>query len=84
MLTRHKDYDPGRSKEERRFVQKLDIYLVTILSLGYFIKGLDQANMAAAFVTGMKKDLHMYGKELNLIDTSWTIGKCFISADPSF
>jgi MFS transporter, ACS family, pantothenate transporter len=62
-------------KEERKLVAKLDWSLLTILSLGYFIKGLDQANIASAFVSGMKVDLHMYGNQLNLVDTSWTIGK---------
>lgn len=32
------DYYPDRSKTERRFVQKLDVCLLTMLSLGYFIK----------------------------------------------
>lgn len=47
---------------------------MTIISLGYFIKGLDQANIGAAFVSGMKEDLNMYGTQLNLVDTSWTVG----------
>ena len=37
------DYEPGRSKEERRFIQRLDISVLVILSLGYFIKNLDQS-----------------------------------------
>lgn len=56
------------------FVQKLDLFLITMLSLGYFAKGLDQANIGTAFVSGMKEDLNMYGKQLNLVDTAWTIG----------
>lgn len=68
------DYEPGRSEEERRFISKLDVYLITLLSLGYFIKNLDQTNIAAAFVSGMKEDLQMNGNEVNLMDTSWTIG----------
>ncbi|OBT43997.1 hypothetical protein VE00_05695 [Pseudogymnoascus sp. WSF 3629] len=68
------DYDPSRTKEERLFVQKLDLFLITMLSLGYFAKGLDQANIGTAFVSGMKEDLNMYGKQLNLVDTAWTIG----------
>lgn len=39
------DYDPGRSKEETAFVQRLDISVLVILSLGYFIKNLDQTNI---------------------------------------
>lgn len=51
---------------------------MTMICLGYFIKGLDQANIGTAFISGMKEDLQMYGTQLNLVDTSWTIGS-FIS-----
>ncbi|KAJ4301621.1 hypothetical protein N0V90_003714 [Kalmusia sp. IMI 367209] len=68
------DYEPGRSHEERKFISKLDVYLITMLSLGYFIKNLDQTNIANAFVSGMKEDLQMNGNEVNLIDTAWTVG----------
>lgn len=68
------DYEPGRTEEERKFISKLDVYLITLLSLGYFIKNLDQTNIATAFVSGMKEDLKMNGNEVNLMDTSWTVG----------
>ncbi|KAI0132616.1 major facilitator superfamily transporter [Xylariales sp. AK1849] len=68
------DYDPGRSHEERVFIQKLDVFLITMLSLGYFIKNLDQGNISNAFVSGMKEDLAMNGNEINLVDTAWTVG----------
>ncbi|KAK4546689.1 hypothetical protein LTR36_001907 [Oleoguttula mirabilis] len=68
------DYEPGRSKEEAAFVQRLDFCVLTILSLGYFIKNLDQANIGNAFVSGMKEDLQMNGNQLNLIDVAWTCG----------
>ncbi|KAH7037543.1 major facilitator superfamily transporter [Microdochium trichocladiopsis] len=68
------DYEPGRSSEERKFVNKLDWYLVTMLSLGYFIKNLDQTNISNAYVSGMKEDLGMNANEINLIDVAWTCG----------
>ncbi|KAH7383982.1 major facilitator superfamily transporter [Pyrenochaeta sp. MPI-SDFR-AT-0127] len=68
------DYEPDRTPEERKFIQKLDIYLITMLSLGYFIKNLDQTNISNAFVSGMKEDLQMNKNEINLIDTAWTVG----------
>ncbi|KAK1502323.1 major facilitator superfamily transporter [Colletotrichum tamarilloi] len=68
------DYEPGRSQEERVFIQKLDVFLITMLSFGYFIKNLDQTNISNAFVSGMKEDLAMNGNEINLIDTAWTVG----------
>lgn len=68
------DYDPGRSKEEAAFVQRLDFYVLLILSLGYFIKNLDQTNISNAYVSGMKEDLQMNKNELNMIDVAWTCG----------
>lgn len=68
------DYEPGRTREERVFVQKLDVFLVTMLSFGYFIKNLDQTNIGNAFVSGMKEDLAMNGNEINLVDVAWTVG----------
>jgi MFS family permease len=68
------DYEPGRSKEETAFVQQLDFYVLLILSLGYFIKNLDQTNISNAYVSGMKEDLQMNKNELNMIDVAWTCG----------
>lgn len=68
------DYEPGRSKEETAFVQRLDFCVLTILGLGYFIKNLDQTNISNAYVSGMKEDLEMNSNELNMIDVAWTCG----------
>ena len=68
------DYDPGRSKEEARFIQRLDVSVLLILSLGYFIKNLDQTNISNAYVSGMKEELEMNANQLNLIDVAWTTG----------
>ncbi|KAF5512773.1 Pantothenate transporter liz1 [Colletotrichum aenigma] len=54
-----------KSPKERRFLFKLDAVLMTLTSLGYFIKYLDQVNINNAFVSGMKEDLSLYGNELN-------------------
>ncbi|KAF7563921.1 hypothetical protein G7046_g184 [Stylonectria norvegica] len=63
-----------KSPEERKFLFKLDAVILTFASLGYFIKNLDQININNAFVSGMKEDLGMYGNELNIMQTLWTIG----------
>jgi MFS transporter, ACS family, pantothenate transporter len=68
------DYDPKRTPAERAFLRKLDTYLISMLSFGYFIKNLDQGNVANAFVSGMKEDLAMAGNQINLVDAAWTVG----------
>ncbi|KAF2718146.1 major facilitator superfamily transporter [Polychaeton citri CBS 116435] len=68
------DYEPNRPKAETQFVQRLDFAVLTILSLGYFMKNLDQSNIANAYVSGMKEDLGMNANQLNIIDVAWTSG----------
>lgn len=63
-----------KSPQERRFLFKLDLVLMTFASLGYFIKYLDQININNAFVSGMKEDLNLFGNQLNYMQTSWTVG----------
>ncbi|KAI1767706.1 MFS general substrate transporter [Hypoxylon sp. FL1150] len=62
-----------KSREERRFLFKLDAVVLTFASLGYFIKNLDQINVNNAFVSGMKEDLGLYGNQLNYMITCWTV-----------
>ncbi|CAG9939974.1 unnamed protein product [Clonostachys rosea f. rosea IK726] len=63
-----------KSPEERRFLFKLDVALMTLASLGYFMKYLDQVNINNAFISGMKEDMGLFGNELNYMQTFWTIG----------
>lgn len=51
--------DPDKTKEEKRFLLKLDFFLLTYACLAYFSKSLDQANIANAYVSGMKEALKM-------------------------
>jgi MFS transporter, ACS family, pantothenate transporter len=64
----------NKSPEERQFLFKLDIVLMSFASLGYFIKYLDQVNINSAFVSGMKEDFGLYGNELNYLIAAWTVG----------
>ncbi|KAG0650221.1 MFS transporter [Hyphodiscus hymeniophilus] len=60
-----------KSPEERHFLLKLDFALLTFGCLGFFIKFLDTANLANAFV---KEDLGMFGNQLNYVTTAYTVG----------
>ncbi|KAF2499872.1 putative pantothenate transporter liz1 [Lophium mytilinum] len=62
------------SKEERRFLFKLDATLLTFGTLGMLIKWIDTSNITNAFVSGMKEDLGLYGNQYNYIVVSWTVG----------
>jgi len=45
--------DPDKPKEEKQFLLKLDIFLLTAACLGYFSKNLDQTNIQNAYVSGV-------------------------------
>ncbi|KAF2815549.1 putative pantothenate transporter [Mytilinidion resinicola] len=68
-------WDGGhRTKEERKLIQKLDWYIMSWATFGYFVRLLDSSNITNAYVSGMKEDLHFHGREYNLLSTYFTCG----------
>lgn len=61
-----------KTTEERRLLRKLDWSILTIGCLGFFMKYLDQGNLANAYVSGMQEDLSMYGNEYTYAQTAYT------------
>ncbi|KAJ5894162.1 hypothetical protein N7495_005853 [Penicillium taxi] len=59
--------------EEQRLLLKLDAAILSIGCLGFFMKYLDQGNMANAYVSGMKEDLSMLGNEYTYAGTVYTV-----------
>ncbi|KAI8936465.1 hypothetical protein NX059_006871 [Plenodomus lindquistii] len=66
--------DPDKPKEEKWFLFKLDVFLLTAACLGYFSKNLDQSNIGNAYVSGMKEALGMHGSELTYANNCFTAG----------
>ena len=66
--------DPDKPAAEKTFLLKLDFFLLTYTSLGYFCKNLDQANVNNAYVSGMKGALNMGGSELTYMGNVFTAG----------
>lgn len=50
--------------DQRWLLFKLDAFVLTFASIGYFLKNIDQSNVNNAFLSGMKEDLGMYGNQL--------------------
>lgn len=50
--------------EERRLLFKVDLFILTFASIGYFLKNIDQTNVNNAFLSGMDEDLGMHGNQL--------------------
>ncbi|KAL1406257.1 hypothetical protein Q8F55_007952 [Vanrija albida] len=65
-----------KSKEEKRFLLKLDIFLLTFGCISQIIKYLDQTNINTAYVSGMSDALNFNGNELNYFKTYFNIGYC--------
>ncbi|KAI8664409.1 MFS domain-containing protein [Fusarium keratoplasticum] len=67
-----------RTPEERAFVRRLDLFLMTFGCISQVIKFLDQTNITSAYVSGMKEDLELFGNELNFFTTYFNIGYCIM------
>ncbi|GJC84373.1 pantothenate transporter liz1 [Colletotrichum liriopes] len=67
-------YPSHLSKEESRFLRKLDAFLLTFCSVAFFLKWLDSSNINSAYVSGMKEELKLYGNEYSLFQTFYNVG----------
>ncbi|KAL1624844.1 hypothetical protein SLS54_003567 [Diplodia seriata] len=63
---------------ERVLLRKLDWSILTIGCLGFFLKYLDQGNLANAYVSGMQEALHMDGNEYTYAGTAYTVAYAFM------
>ncbi|KUL86966.1 hypothetical protein ZTR_05768 [Talaromyces verruculosus] len=64
------DYTPA----ERRFVSKIDFFILTWAGFSYFSKNLNSNNLSNAYVSGMKEEINVVGNEYQTFTTMWTIG----------
>ncbi|CAK4031342.1 Major facilitator superfamily domain, general substrate transporter [Lecanosticta acicola] len=69
---------PERTEEERAFVLRLDIFLLTFGCISQVIKYLDQQNINNAYVSGMQEDLNLHGNELNYFTTAFNVAYCIM------
>lgn len=60
--------------KERKYLGKLDFFLLTSSMLGYFIKNLNQSNVTTAYVNGMDEYYQMDSNQYNYMITLWTVG----------
>ncbi|KZT12858.1 MFS general substrate transporter [Laetiporus sulphureus 93-53] len=66
--------DIPETKAERALLLKIDWFILSYCCLMYFTTYLDGSNVANAYVSGMKEELHMYGDEYNKVNTMFTCG----------
>lgn len=67
-------FSPTDTPEERRLIIKLDLLIMIFVFLAYWAKVLDQSATSAAYVSGMKEDLKLFGNELNYLNTTYMVG----------
>ncbi|ATY59873.1 Major facilitator superfamily general substrate transporter [Cordyceps militaris] len=67
-------FSPSDTPEERRLILKLDLLILVFVFLAYWAKVLDQSALSAAYVSGMREDLHLFGNELNYLNTAYMVG----------
>lgn len=59
---------------ERKFLVKLDFFLMSSAMLGYFVKYINQSNVNTAYVNGMKEHYQMNGNQFTYLGTMFTVG----------
>ncbi|KAK9447735.1 major facilitator superfamily domain-containing protein [Limtongia smithiae] len=64
----------SKPPNERRYIERLDKFILTYALLSYGLKSLDVSNISNAFVSGMQEDLHLYGQERNLFYSTYSAG----------
>ncbi|KXJ86008.1 major facilitator superfamily domain-containing protein [Microdochium bolleyi] len=63
-----------QSAEERKFVRKIDFFIMTYCCLAYFFNFLDRAAFANAYVAGLREALNMGGHDYNTVLSVTTAG----------
>lgn len=66
-------FDEGTSKEEKILICKLDILVAFYVFVMFWLKILDQSNLANAYVSNMKEDLGMKGNDLVNTNTCYNV-----------
>lgn len=66
--------DPDKPADEKKFLLKLDFFLLSYTCLGYFCKGIDQANISNAYVSGLQEAIGMQGNDLSYASNVFTAG----------
>ncbi|OAA59717.1 major facilitator superfamily transporter [Niveomyces insectorum RCEF 264] len=66
--------DPDKPEHEKKFLRKLDFYLLTYTCMAYFCKNLDQANINNAYVSGMQEAINFGGNDLTYASNCFTAG----------
>ncbi|GBE79336.1 Pantothenate transporter liz1 [Sparassis crispa] len=62
------------TKAEQKLLLKIDWFILSYCCLMYFTNYLDRSNVANAYVSGMRQELHMHGTQYNKINTIFTCG----------
>ncbi|PWY89167.1 putative allantoate permease [Aspergillus heteromorphus CBS 117.55] len=61
-------------QDQRWLLFKVDAFVLTFASIGYFLKNLDLSNINNAYLSGMEEDLNMYGNQLVTSTSIYTVG----------
>ncbi|KAJ7709806.1 MFS general substrate transporter [Mycena rosella] len=66
--------EPPSTREERKLLFKIDWFVLSFVCLQYFSNYLDRANLANAYVSGMKEALNMQAHDFNNVNSMFTVG----------
>lgn len=76
-VERTDEFDPESKREpvnKRWVIAKIDLFVLSFVCLQYWINYVDRIGFTNAYVSGMKADLKMVGKDLSIANTCFTVG----------
>ncbi|KDN53324.1 MFS general substrate transporter [Tilletiaria anomala UBC 951] len=65
---------PPSDSAERKLLLKIDFFVLTFTCAMYWSNYLSRANLANAYVSGMREDVGFHGTQFNQVNTVFTIG----------
>ncbi|KAJ9641318.1 hypothetical protein H2204_002996 [Knufia peltigerae] len=65
---------PEELKAERRFVRKIDLWILPLLSVMYFLASLDRGDVGFAASVGLTEELHISSHQLSTIVSLFSVG----------
>ncbi|KAK8861756.1 hypothetical protein IAR55_002579 [Kwoniella newhampshirensis] len=73
-----------KSDAERKLVFKLDCFMLAALTVGWWLKNLDQTNLSNAYVSGMREDLKIHANQYTYMNTIYNAVVCGMQLPANF
>lgn len=64
--------DPQRN---RRIVRRIDLHIMPLICIGYFLQYIDKVSISYASITGLRESAHLHGNQFNWVASIFFFGQ---------